>query len=138
MARGGALLIVMTVMASCLVGAEAPAHAVPRPEPARVDPTMGSGEVRGVVTGAENGLGLRRVRMVLRQNESSKIVKVKHTDKGGSFSFDDLPAGVYSLEAQAAGYYRKLVAPIVIRAGKARLEHITLTPQGEEKGRSET
>lgn len=122
------------LIVSCLVCLGSPALAGPGPRPVipRVE-TVTTGEVRGVVTGAEDGLELRRVRLVLRQDASRKVVSIEHTDQGGEFVFDDLAAGVYSLEAQAAGYFRTIVAPVVIRTGKARIEHITLTPLGDAR-----
>jgi len=117
----------------CLVGAlvtgalpHTDAHAAPLGEPPRVE-TERQGEMRGVVTSAEDGLGLRQVRLVLRRGR--EVVSVLRTGKGGRFAFDSLDGGIYSIEAQAAGYLPRILAPITVRPGRdSRVEHITLTP----------
>lgn len=127
--RIGLLALMMSVLVGVVTPTEAPA--TPLPEIPRVQPQPQRGEMRGVVTRSDDGLGIREVRVVLRRDRSREVVSIERTGRGGAFTFDDLPQGVYSLEATAAGFEKQVLAPIVVKPGReVRLEHITLTPEG--------
>ncbi|MEO0604797.1 MAG: carboxypeptidase-like regulatory domain-containing protein [Myxococcota bacterium] len=114
-----------------------PTEAAPLSEAPRVDAKVRLGEMRGVVTGADDGLGIRKVKMTLRRDGTREVVSVKRTGRNGAFTFDDLPRGVYSLEATAVGFLPRILAPILVQPGKdTRVEHISLTP--EPAGRSDS
>lgn len=116
-----------------LVGCATPALALELPEAPRVDASITTGEMRGVVTDSSDGIGIRKVRMVLRRGGTREVISL-HTDKAGGFRFEALPQGVYSLEATAVGYLPAILAPIVVRPGKdTRIEHISLTPEREAR-----
>ncbi|HHO49707.1 MAG TPA: carboxypeptidase regulatory-like domain-containing protein [Deltaproteobacteria bacterium] len=80
----------------------------------------------GVVTAAEYGLSLSRVSLTLRSESNHAFIQVRATDHRGAFRFDELPAGIYSLEATRAGFERTTVEPILVLEGTTRSEHVTL------------
>ena len=121
--------LVVALLAGC-IGGPTEASAAPFGELPRVDTPL-AGHMRGVVTSAADGVGLQRVRLVLRRAGTREVVNVSHTERGGRFDFEALRSGVYSIEARAAGYLPAILAPLVVRPGKeARVEHITLTLEG--------
>ena len=129
MARRLGLLAMLVPVLVCLssIGV-CKAVAMPLPGVARVDADC-SGEMRGMVTAADDGLALRRARVVLRHEATREIVSVQNTGKAGRFAFGQLPAGVYSLEASATGYLPAILAPIVVRVGReTRVERVSLAP----------
>ncbi|MEN0063738.1 MAG: carboxypeptidase-like regulatory domain-containing protein [Myxococcota bacterium] len=119
------------LLASLWIAAAPPVFAAPLPDAPRVDAPEACGEMRGVVTGADDGLGLRKVRVLLRRDGTREVVEAQRTSRSGHFTFDEIPSGIYSIEAQAVGYIPTILAPIVIRRGKVRIENITLTPDSD-------
>jgi hypothetical protein len=75
--------------------------------PAWASPSSSTtGRLEGVVTGQRYGLALPSVSVTLRAwrpqvhaGETLPLVEVRQTDRDGTFAFDDLPAGLYSIEA---------------------------------------
>lgn len=86
----------------------------------------GSARLRGVVTTEQAGLALPRVSVTLRSESHQGFIRVRATGPEGAFEFDELPAGLYSLEASHAGYKRLLLEPILVIEGSERREHLTL------------
>lgn len=127
MTRRGAL----TALIGALVCLGTPAFAASSPSVPRVNTAPCGGELRGTVTGAGDGLGLKQVQVVLRHDETKEVLQSRTTGRDGAFDFDGVPSGIYSLEATAPGYRRAILAPVVIRGGEARVEHLTLTPTAE-------
>ncbi len=122
---------------SAFVCLEPAGLAAPLAEAPRVATEAPVGEMLGVVSDSEDGIGIREVKVVLRRDGSRKEVSVERTRRGGRFTFHDLPQGVYSLEASAVGFLPRTVGPIVVKSGReTRVEHITLTPEPE--GRSDS
>lgn len=94
--------------------------------PAHASPSE-SGRVHGVVTRQADGLGLSSVSVTLR-SQTLPLLEVRSTSADGAFRFDDLPAGLYSLEARADGYARATLSPVLVVPGVAVTEHLVLAP----------
>ena len=91
---------------------------------ASASPSQG-GLLEGVVTSVPNGLAVPNVSITLR-SASDPFVEIRTTDRDGAFRFEDLPAGLYSLEALGAGFRRETVSPILVVPGVAVSEHVEL------------
>ena len=83
------------------------------------------GLLEGVVTSVPNGLAVPNVSITLR-SASDPFVEIRTTDRDGAFRFEDLPAGLYSLEALGAGFRRETLSPILVVPGVAVSEHVEL------------
>lgn len=90
---------------------------------AQAAPTTGG--LHGVVTGLESGLVLPQVSVILR-SETQPFLEVRHTDRDGAFQFDDVPPGLYSLEASQPGYRPAKLSPILVIPGREVTEHVVL------------
>jgi hypothetical protein len=88
-----------------------------------------AGLLEGVVTSAPNGLAVPNVSITLR-SANDPFVEIRTTDRDGAFRFEDLPAGLYSLEAWGAGFRRETVSPILVVPGVAVSEHVELLAPG--------
>jgi hypothetical protein len=92
-----------------------------------------SGGLSGIVTGWTDGLGMPSVSVTLRSlptsparpHEDAVWVEVRNTDTEGVFRFDDVPAGLYSIEARLDGRAWS-VEPVLVVRGQRLLEHIVL------------
>lgn len=93
---------------------------------AAASPSIDAGVLRGVVTTGEHGLSLSRVSLTLRSESNHAFIRVRATDQRGTFHFDELPAGLYSLEATRAGFEETTVEPILVLEGTTQIEHVTL------------
>ena len=82
--------------------------------------------VQGVVTRASDGQLLNRVSVTLRSETQDDFIRVHATNRDGAFTFEALPAGVYSLEATHEGFERVTVEPLLLLDGAQRTEHLTL------------
>ncbi|MBX2798274.1 MAG: carboxypeptidase-like regulatory domain-containing protein [Myxococcales bacterium] len=82
------------------------------------------GHLHGVVTSHDGAL-LDRVSLTLR-SKTEGVIEMCATDRDGVFAFDEIPAGLYSLEASKEGFERMTVAPIVVVEGSTRHEHVSL------------
>lgn len=82
------------------------------------------GHLHGVVTSHDGAL-LDRVSLTLR-SKTDGAIEMRATDRDGVFAFDEIPAGLYSLEATKEGFERMTVHPIVVVAGSTRDEHLSL------------
>lgn len=94
--------------------------------PAHASPSA-SGTLQGVVTGEHHGLALHRVSVTLR-NESRTFMQVRATDRDGAFRFEDVPPGLYSIEAEQLGYDDALRSPILVLPGRELTEQVILAP----------
>lgn len=103
------------VGAALWLGATAPAFASPSE----------SGRLHGVVTREADGLGLPSVSVTLR-SQTLPLLEVRSTSVDGAFKFEDLPAGLYSLEAKAEGFARATLSPILVVPGVPVTEHLVL------------
>ena len=88
-----------------------------------------AGLLEGVVTSVPNGLAVPNVSITLRST-SDPFVEIRTTDRDGAFRFEDLPAGLYSLEALGVGFRRETVSPILVVPGVAVSEHVELLVPG--------
>ena len=103
--------------------------------PAAAAPPSTRGGLHGIVTGRTDGLGLSSVSITLRavSRPSAKLVPgpapfvaMRKTDLEGVFRFDDLPAGLYSIEARINGLEWESFTPILVVPGLKVREHIVL------------
>jgi hypothetical protein len=101
--------------------------------PAWASPASTTGRLEGVVTGQRYGLALPAVAVTLRSwhpqvraGESLPVVEIRQTDRDGTFAFDGLPAGLYSLEATGTGQQRTTVSPVLVVPGLPVTEHLVV------------
>ena len=102
--------------------------------PAWASPSSSTtGRLEGVVTGQRYGLAIPSVSVTLRAwgpqvraGDSLPVVEIRQTDRDGTFAFDDLPAGMYSLEATGTGQQRTTVSPVLVVPGLAVTEHLVV------------
>jgi hypothetical protein len=120
----GASLARVTLGALLLGALSAPASASPASET--------TGRLEGVVTGQRYGLALPAVSVTLRawrpqvRAGELPLVSVRQTDRNGTFAFDDLPAGLYALEATGEGQQRATVSPVLVVPGVPVTEHLVV------------
>src|SRR5689334_565790 len=105
--------------------------------PAAASPSGQGGGLHGIVTGRTDGLGVSSVSVTLRAiarttpahpaSELAPFVEVRNTDIEGVFRFDDLPAGLYSIEARLNGLEWANFAPILVVPGTEIREHLVLS-----------
>ncbi|MEQ1507796.1 MAG: carboxypeptidase-like regulatory domain-containing protein [Myxococcota bacterium] len=89
---------------------------------------LGRGMLEGVVTSAPYGLAVPNASVTLRSTANA-WAEVRVTDGEGAFRFDDLPAGLYSLEAKsgaAPGLLEAQVSPIIVVPGVPVSENLVL------------
>lgn len=96
---------------------------------ALASPSSQAGLLEGVVTSVPNGLAVPNVSITLR-SANDPFVEIRTTDRDGAFRFDNLPAGLYSIEALGVGYRRETVSPILVVPGVAVSEHVELLTPG--------
>ena len=99
--------------------------------PAWGSPSRGSASLLGVVTTHDHGAALNHVSVTLRSETNHAFIQVRATGRDGAFQFDELPAGIYSIEATRAGFERATVEPILVLEGTVRTEHVTLQEADE-------
>jgi len=103
--------------------------------PAFASGPTSTGGLHGVVTAQKDGLGMPSVSVTLRsviapccsrlEREEAPWVEVRNTDTEGVFRFDDVPAGLYAIEAHLDG--REWSSePILVVPGLRVHEHIVL------------
>lgn len=97
----------------------------PTVAPAPVRPDLLRGGLQGVVTAAPIGVGVPNASVTLRSTTETWS-EVRTTDRDGLFRFDDLPAGLYSLEAHAVGLMHGFVSPIIVVPGIPVIENLVL------------
>lgn len=85
-----------------------------------------TGSVHGVITGQQGGLQLPQVSITLRSQSNGDLVRVGATDLRGAFRFDEVPAGLYELEATHPGFEAVTVERVMVIGGSVRREHVTL------------
>jgi hypothetical protein len=92
------------------------------------------GMLEGVVTSAPIGLAVPNASVTLRST-STDWFEVRTTDRDGLFRFEDLPAGLYSLEARAGetaghprgvGLQQAFVSPVIVIPGMPVTENLVL------------
>lgn len=94
----------MTAMLALVAATLAAAHSAPQ-APARDAPA--TGVVRGTVTAAATGQGLRRARVMLvpAADLAGRLTRITaNTSASGRFELKDVPPGLYYLSASRAGY----------------------------------
>ena len=114
--------------------------------PASASPSSGKGGLHGIVTGRTDGLGVSSVSVTLRAiartsaqpSTVAPFVQVRNTDLEGVFRFDDLPAGLYSIEARINGLEWDDFAPILVVPGLEIREHLVLGEGGQVQTPSQT
>ena len=109
-----------------------PSWAAPSASPPLAETVTGAGVLQGVVTGEQHGLTLHRVSVTLR-SETQPFVETRSTDREGVFRFDDVPPGLYSLEAKRTGYEDRVLAPILVLPGRELIEQVSLEPSVAER-----
>ncbi|MBZ5684116.1 MAG: tetratricopeptide repeat protein [Acidobacteriia bacterium] len=82
--------------------------------------------LRGVVREA-NGKAVAEASILLRNKDSTDSFLV-HTDAQGSYSFTQLPGGVYSLQATKDGYAAAQVPAVFFRPKESKIVDLTLSP----------
>ena len=87
-----------------------------------------AGLVRGVVTSASTGLPLTAAEVVLEAQhlEDGRVVARSAAD--GSFRFEGLPDGMYTLVASADGKAPVRVERVRLIAGRVAAHHLALEP----------
>ncbi len=101
--------------------------------PAFASGPASTGALHGIVTGRTDGLGMASVSVTLRSvprasrvaAEEAPWVEVRSTSTDGVFHFDDVPAGVYAIEARLDGQSWSS-QPILVVPGLNVHEHIVL------------
>jgi hypothetical protein len=115
--------------------------------PAAASPSAGKGGLHGIVTGRTDGLGVSSVSVTLRSiarapsqpsTEAAPFVEVRDTDVEGVFRFDDLPAGLYAIEARINGLEWANFAPILVVPGLETREHLVLGEEDRVQSPSQT
>ncbi|HEX5070259.1 MAG TPA: carboxypeptidase-like regulatory domain-containing protein [Vicinamibacterales bacterium] len=76
----------------------------PRAPQAPPQPAVGSGSIAGIVSAADTGRPLRRVRVTLTNSETNASFGTAVTDLEGRFRFEKLPAAPLTLKAARNGY----------------------------------
>jgi hypothetical protein len=102
--RMSKLLIGLAVVSSLLAqrpGTRMPVELVPQPPGTQT----GAASVRGAVVGS-GGEPLRKAEVTLRGSGRGGGIWVHTTDATGTFSFDALPSGSYTISVQRTGYVR--------------------------------
>lgn len=103
--------------------------------PAAASGPFAGGGLHGIVTGRTDGLGMPSVSVTLRSlpSPSTQVaardapwVEVRSTDTEGVFRFDDIPAGLYAMEAHLDGRAWSSFEPILVVPGFRLHEHIVL------------
>jgi hypothetical protein len=88
------------------------------------------GQLEGVVTSVPQGLAVPNVSVTLRSAINPEgtlpLIEVRTTDRDGAFRFEDLPAGLYSLEAAGVGIPYTTLTPVIVVPGVALVEHVTV------------
>ena len=79
---------------------------------------QGSATIHGTVSDAQNRPLANATVLLEPQNEAQKFVA--HTDSEGHYRFDAVPAGTYTLRADALNFREEKEGPIVIQAKENR------------------
>lgn len=91
------------------------------------------GQLEGIVTSVPQGLALPNVNVTLR-GTTQPVIQMRTTDRDGAFRFEDLPAGLYSLEAAGSGIPYTTVSPIIVVPGVAVMEHVAVPVPAPTRG----
>lgn len=124
--RFGAALLLALVATGFAPAAWADAGGVvgdPHGEVVSEVPTRG--RLQGVVTASPVGIGVPNANVTLRSTTLPWSAS-RTTDRDGGFEFLDVPAGIYALEADAAGLSRAEVSPILVVPGILVMESVVL------------
>lgn len=82
--------------------------------------------LHGVVRDAD-GKAVAEASILMRKKDSTDSFLV-HTDAQGSYTFTQLPGGVYSLEATKDGYAAAEVSAVFLRPRESKIIDLTLAP----------
>lgn len=63
---------------------------------------------------------------VTLRSTSLPLVRMRTTDRNGAFLFEDLPAGLYSLEAAGKGIPETVLSPVIVVPGLPVIEHLSV------------
>lgn len=85
--------------------------------------------VHGVVRDSD-GKAVAAASILMRKKDSTDNFLVR-TDAQGSYSFTQLPGGVYSLQATKDGYAAAEVAAVFLRPRESKIIDLTLAPLGQ-------
>jgi tetratricopeptide (TPR) repeat protein len=85
--------------------------------------------LHGVVREAD-GKAVAAASILMRKKDSTDNFLV-HTDAQGSYSFTQLPEGVYSLQATKDGYAAAEVSAVFLRPRESKIIDLTLAPLGQ-------
>ena len=91
----------------------------------------GIGSVSGVIINALSGNGVSGIRLDIRQGinaTSGTILQTTYSDYSGTYSFSDLEAGHYTVEAQGNGYSTLYFTVICIGQTNTGNQNATITP----------
>ena len=85
------------------LAAQTPAQRPRDPAANPTQPPAGKGVIAGTLIAADSGRPVRQARVTLSGGET-RVSKGVTTDDQGRFSFEDLPAGAFSLSASKSGF----------------------------------
>ncbi|HEV2765513.1 MAG TPA: carboxypeptidase-like regulatory domain-containing protein [Pyrinomonadaceae bacterium] len=88
--------------------------------------------LKGATTGAD-GAAVAGVKLTLVQQETRLNPRTAHTGEAGEYSFTSLPAGVYKVTVEAAGFKTIVAANIEILTGDTQELKFTLEPGSPEE-----
>lgn len=92
----------------------------------------GTATLKGATTGAD-GAAVAGVKLTLVRQETGLNPRTAHTSEAGEYSFTGLPAGVYKITVEAAGFKTIVAVSIEILAGDTQELKFTLEPGSPEE-----
>ena len=92
----------------------------------------GTATLKGATTGAD-GAAVAGVKLTLVRQETGLNPRTAHTSGAGEYSFTGLPAGVYKITVEAAGFKTIVAVSIEILAGDTQELKFTLEPGSPEE-----
>ncbi|HVG13609.1 MAG TPA: carboxypeptidase-like regulatory domain-containing protein, partial [Chitinophagaceae bacterium] len=91
-----------------------------------------SGKISGLITDS-NKKGIESATISLLKASDSSVIKLSVANKGGTFEFDQAPAGKYLISVTAVGHQKKYSEVIELSEGKgeAVVQTIQMIPQAK-------
>jgi len=88
-----------------------------------------TGGIRGTVTDAETGKTINNADLIIDQTSQGTV-----TSQDGTFKFNNLKPGIYSLRTHVLGYLPKVHHKIKVESGKITKIHFTLKTENVQLG----